>query len=173
MMAYAESTQARPAEILQAMWAGVSPEDDRLPLGGQDRVLAERILFENLRECARRYDPTRTLGESEETARAALRGVQLDGEPSRPSHQRRHHGEHVGKHSDALRSLSHSFSQHVVATWQAHRWANAKALPLLVEGFPNRVGLLRGFGNAIDPRPAAAFIQAAEEAVTEHLQEAR
>ena len=31
---------------------------------------------------------------------------------------------------------------------------------LLVDGFPNRVGLLRGFGNAIDPRPAAAFIQA-------------
>jgi hypothetical protein len=27
------------------------------------------------------------------------------------------------------------------------------------------VGLLRGFGNAIDPRPAAAFIQAASEAV--------
>lgn len=32
---------------------------------------------------------------------------------------------------------------------------------LLVDGFPNRVGLLRGFGNAIDPRPAAAFIEAA------------
>lgn len=32
---------------------------------------------------------------------------------------------------------------------------------LLVDGFPNRVGLLRGFGNAIDPRPAAQFIKAA------------
>jgi DNA (cytosine-5)-methyltransferase 1 len=32
---------------------------------------------------------------------------------------------------------------------------------LLVDGFPNRVGLLRGFGNAIDPRPAAEFIRAA------------
>lgn len=31
---------------------------------------------------------------------------------------------------------------------------------LLVDGFPGRVGLLRGFGNAIDPRPAAAFIKA-------------
>ncbi len=36
---------------------------------------------------------------------------------------------------------------------------------LLVNGFPSRVGLLRGFGNAIDPRPAAAFIQAASEAI--------
>ena len=31
---------------------------------------------------------------------------------------------------------------------------------LLVDGFPSRVGLLRGFGNAIDPRPAAEFISA-------------
>ena len=38
---------------------------------------------------------------------------------------------------------------------------------LLVDGFPNRVGLLRGFGNAIDPRPAAAFITSAVEAIYE------
>jgi DNA (cytosine-5)-methyltransferase 1 len=31
---------------------------------------------------------------------------------------------------------------------------------LLAHGVPNRVGLLRGFGNAIDHRPAAAFIEA-------------
>jgi DNA (cytosine-5)-methyltransferase 1 len=36
---------------------------------------------------------------------------------------------------------------------------------LLAHGFPGRVGLLRGFGNAIDPRPAAAFIRAADEAM--------
>lgn len=36
---------------------------------------------------------------------------------------------------------------------------------LLVDGFPSRVGLLRGFGNAIDPRPAAQFIAAAREAI--------
>lgn len=32
---------------------------------------------------------------------------------------------------------------------------------LLAHGVPGRVGKLRGFGNAIDPRPAAAFIKAA------------
>jgi DNA (cytosine-5)-methyltransferase 1 len=31
---------------------------------------------------------------------------------------------------------------------------------LLAHGIPNRLGILRGFGNAIDPRPAAAFIGA-------------
>lgn len=36
---------------------------------------------------------------------------------------------------------------------------------LLVNGFPNRVGILRGFGNAIDPGPASQFILAAREAM--------
>jgi DNA (cytosine-5)-methyltransferase 1 len=38
---------------------------------------------------------------------------------------------------------------------------------LLAHGVSNRVGKLRGFGNAIDPRPAAAFIAAAAEAIAE------
>ncbi len=37
---------------------------------------------------------------------------------------------------------------------------------LLVDGFPSRVGLLRGFGNAIDPRPATDFIKAARHALS-------
>ena len=36
---------------------------------------------------------------------------------------------------------------------------------LLAHGVSGRVGKLRGLGNAIDPRPAAAFIQAADEAM--------
>lgn len=37
----------------------------------------------------------------------------------------------------------------------------------LVDGFPERVGLLRGYGNAIVPQLAAEFIQAAKEYSTE------
>jgi hypothetical protein len=36
---------------------------------------------------------------------------------------------------------------------------------LLAHGVSGRVGKLRGFGNAIDPRPAAQFILAADEAI--------
>lgn len=37
----------------------------------------------------------------------------------------------------------------------------------LGHGIPARISILRGFGNAIDPRAAAEFIQAADEAMTE------
>ena len=49
--------------------------------------------------------------------------------------------------------------------------ADGKARPvkpgirLLAHGVSARMGTLRGFGNAIDPRPAAAFIAAAAEAI--------
>jgi len=39
-------------------------------------------------------------------------------------------------------------------------------LRLLAHGVPGRVGKLRGFGNAIDPRPAATFIEAADYAMS-------
>ncbi|QRN55231.1 hypothetical protein [Dyella caseinilytica] len=38
------------------------------------------------------------------------------------------------------------------------------SIRLLADGIPARVGKLRAFGNAIDPRPAATFIQAYIEA---------
>lgn len=55
-----------------------------------------------------------------------------------------------------------------------HQWvlgADGKArrvkpgICLLAHGVPNRVGKLRGFGNAIDPRPAAAFIQSVKDII--------
>jgi len=42
---------------------------------------------------------------------------------------------------------------------------------LLAHGVSNRVGKLRGFGNAIDPRPAAAFIEA--YMTSQHSQQVR
>ncbi len=69
-----------------------------------------------------------------------------------------------------------------VGTCDGYEWAigaDGKArrikpgVRLLVNGFPCRVGLLRGFGNAIDPRPASAFIKAASEAIMFYEQNRR
>jgi DNA (cytosine-5)-methyltransferase 1 len=94
--------------------------------------------------------------------------------------------EHNDDHQDDVEYASgiaerepHDESDAVADRWQAwpvsggagdYEWvigADGKArrvkpgVRLLAHGIPNRVGLLRGFGNAIDPRPAAAFIKAA------------
>jgi DNA (cytosine-5)-methyltransferase 1 len=70
------------------------------------------------------------------------------------------------------RELNGNLHQPIELAGSAFDWvigADGKArrvksgVRLLAHGIPNRVGLLRGFGNAIDPRPAAAFITAATE----------
>lgn len=162
---YAKTTKDGPTKILQALWQGVSSQNDRLPFGRQDRISSQRILFSYLCELARRYYKTRPLGESQEVARIDLRILWLDRESSCPSSGWGYNQQRTSQHSDTLRTLSSVLSQCLEQKWQAHRRENAKALELLVDGFPNRVGLLRGFGNAIDPRPAAAFVAASFEAL--------
>ena len=49
---------------------------------------------------------------------------------------------------------------------KARRIPIESALFPLADGLPNRVGLLRGAGNAIVPQVAAEFIQAFEEALS-------
>jgi hypothetical protein len=60
-----------------------------------------------------------------------------------------------------LHGLSLVLAQHARTAWDAHKRQNAKALRLLEHGVTGRVGKLRGFGNAIDPRCGAEFIKAA------------
>ena len=64
-----------------------------------------------------------------------------------------------------LRAAENDFDWVVGADGKARRVK--RGIRLLAHGVPNRVGLLRGFGNAIDPRPAAAFIAAAAEVIAE------
>ena len=62
-------------------------------------------------------------------------------------------------HRPKLRGAESDFDWAIGADGKARRVK--PGVRLLVDGFPARVGLLRGFGNAIDPRPAEAFIRAA------------
>ena len=78
------------------------------------------------------------------------------GEECAPAGARR---EYRNQHDAFGASSADSFEWVLGADGKARRVK--PGIRLLVDGFPNRVGLLRGFGNAIDPRPAAAFIKAA------------
>ena len=60
---------------------------------------------------------------------------------------------------------SASFEWIIGADGKARR--TLAGLRLLADGFPHRMGLLRGFGNAIDPRPAGEFIAAALESIND------
>ncbi len=67
-----------------------------------------------------------------------------------PNEQRTH------QYSDVVSALSQLLARHV----EAHRTASR-----LAHAATNRTGMLRGFGNAIDPRAFSQFIIAAQEAI--------
>jgi DNA (cytosine-5)-methyltransferase 1 len=72
-----------------------------------------------------------------------------------------HEGDSLANGGQA-RPISGSASDHLEWVHGADGKARRvkSGIRLLAHGVPNRVGLLRGFGNAIDHRPAAAFIEA-------------
>ena len=131
-------------------------------------------------------DDARSQGRITLPERASERAARQDGmahaDQSSASEERpQRGGEQCGAGGDPQAGpLPYSASEQVGASGQPRErermeWvigADGKArrvkpgVRLLAHGIPGRVGKLRGFGNAIDPRPAAAFIQAAAEAVS-------
>lgn len=100
-----------------------------------------------------------------EDVQAGTRGTTGDdswlGDPS-SSRSRRDSGEVFGTQGSDWRSLwSVPHESFVTGPWAARRPIKPGLEPL-VDGLPGRVGLLRGYGNAIVPQVAATFIQASE-----------
>lgn len=158
---YGQASSQRSTEVLLAVWQGVLSEPTPYEaLGEQAGICQAEILLAFLRQLDWRGFQGDLPFSSQEKFEAAVRSVRSTTLYARTSRQWKSREQCAGQYPNALQALSWILAQHAQAAWASYRSENAQTLGLLVSGFPNRVSLLRGFGNAIDPRPAAEFIKA-------------
>jgi DNA (cytosine-5)-methyltransferase 1 len=163
MRDYGQASATRPAEVLRAVWERVLARPAAYEaLGEPAGVRGAEILLPFLCElCKRSAEKTDCALPSSQELDDAMRGLRAGGKFARPSLRWGYPEQRAVEHSDPLHALSWLLAQHARSAWSAHRRQNAKALRLLEHNVPARVAKLRALGNAIDLRPAAAFIQAA------------
>ncbi len=164
-LSHAKETEASPGEVLRAMREASEQEAIRERAGGHDAVHGATILLFALLQLEG------PMGQV--IKRDAPGGVQDGGagvpalrgqaeQASRSSQERRLDGQPAGKLHDLVSALSQELAQR-------HEEPACIAVACmggpLTKGIPGRMGLLRGYGNAIVPQVAEAFIRAAREAI--------
>ncbi len=156
MNAYAAHVGTDSGEALRILRQGLSTQVyAERAIGGSRRLSTPAVLL-NLLLCidAVRDGAAVSRGLSKTLTENHLRVVRSmwpDIEPVGPSCGRQSDEQRADEPSDALPALSQLLARHVEAHRQAARDAHAAS---------SRVGMLRGFGNAIDPRPASEIIRA-------------
>jgi site-specific DNA-cytosine methylase len=101
-----------------------------------------------------------------EASGESLRGLRDDEALAGASHRRELDEQRSGERPDVVRVLSCILARHAQEAWgEAYKTYAAIGFPLST-GEPARVGRLRAYGNAINREAAAAFIAAADEAMT-------
>jgi hypothetical protein len=159
---YAETTKSRPGEILLA----VRNEDVSQTLwsttGGFFDIQASEILWPYLSSLARRFDQGWLPRSVTETEEAGMRGMRIPARTACSPYRRRLQEQLAKQHPDALHVLSQLLACAARQAFEAVR-PNAIPIPLLLTEVPNRVGRLRGYGNAVVPPLAALFVQAVME----------
>lgn len=156
---HAKTTGKDPSEVLRALRKHYGKDAVQWALGGQDSLPKEAFLFAALCELPRKLGiiiDGETPGISE-TPRTELRGLREEGArkdgASCPPPGREHPQQLTEQLADIMRGLPPKISL-------------AHSFPL-IRGAVHRVGLLRGYGNAIVPQVASAFIRAFCESVNQ------
>ena len=170
IIAYAETANARPAEILRAVRDGVISSCSEAPqkpgwwsgdgLGGPEGFCASQVLLHFLREYDRRSDGGRSVLAVHKTSGRSVRSLRRTGEPAQPSCGREHLQQHPSQPANSLRELSYLLARHAEKAGEAVGASDAKGLGLLTPSFPGRVDLWSIAGNAISPVLAAEVIAA-------------
>jgi site-specific DNA-cytosine methylase len=159
VIAYATATQQRPGEILRTLRSEVAAQTIWQVARGFFSISEAEILLPYMRELERRIDKSGVSSTVTTNEEESLRSVRLSARVACPPQERELHGQSSGEHPNALHVLSQFLARAAGQAFDALS-RDASILRLLEEGVPARVGKLRALGNAIDPRPAAAFITA-------------
>lgn len=163
----ANATQSSSEQDLQNMRKPVQSEGDaKRTKAGCKAVLEAGVLQSFMREHSGHLNPdgTRVLIQGKETPQASLRGLRTHEVPSRSPCGSGQDEQPSGEHSDTLQTLSRllahgaeadrarSGGENAPALW----WAAEPDVGRVATGVSNRVGQLKGYGNAQVPLQAAA-----------------
>ena len=162
---HAKESSRSTREILSLVQNVYEQEALQRAIGVRGEFLQAEVLFGFLRDlasaCGQPPDHSRFEKAHGFDEKGAMRSVRIADIDFGSSCRRQPDGQYQTQFADPVLALSFVLACHAAAHWQVAERAHAKALPLLAHGEVARVAKLRAFGNAIDPRPAAAFIRAA------------
>lgn len=163
VISYANAAETDPREAMLDLQAEAYAAAIRDAAGGSGQFYEAAVLLAYLRQLAVQGWPVteRLLGASPEASQGRVRGVRGEEVSPRPPRQRRLDGQPAGEPTDALRVLSSILARHAHQA-RAHTDFGpdaGHAFPTSATT-PGRVAMIRGFGNAIVPQAAAAFVRA-------------
>jgi hypothetical protein len=164
------TSQDRARDALLDVWRSLAAQTlQRREAGGLRSVQEAPLLLAFLRQLSdQRWAFAQGLPRpGQETSQDGVRvlwwQVPLAGSPR----QRGLEGQRADEPPDAVRVLSSVLARHAQAVWGEAFDANARDAFPLAYGVSARVGRLRGYGNAILPQVAAAFITVFSEQFSE------
>jgi DNA (cytosine-5)-methyltransferase 1 len=153
---YANRSQANPSEILRMVREHLYKETgwEEQPTGMRGKLYAPEVLLtfmlSQTAACDRATDSSSVKKAGKETVAGAMHIMRMDGGFVHSSHQRRPNGQQRVQSANPLHELSFLLACDAQAFGKAVFDAHAAL---------NRVGMLRGYGNAIVAQAAQAFIE--------------
>lgn len=162
----ANATKNTSRQDLQNVREGIQPESNaKRTQAGCEAISEAEVLQSVMCEHAGNndIDCARVFVQGEEASEELLRGLRLHKGASRAPHRSRQDEQRTGEHSDALQALPQLLAHGTKENEQGNSWPDAFVgywdcepdIGRVTTGISNRVGQLKGYGNAQVPLQAA------------------